>query len=106
MRFLRFLPLVVASCFAWVFVLSGAGYFFSGAITRLIGDFHQIGFVLLILVVLGIAGFYMAERFWLGKKVEEANPERIQEFEHAAQEKLQELKEEIQERIHRKTRDK
>jgi membrane protein DedA with SNARE-associated domain len=106
MRFFRFLLLVVASCFAWVFVLSGAGYFFSGAITRLIGDFHQLGFYLLILVVLGIAGFYIAERFWLGKKVEEANPERIQEFEHAAQEKLQELKEEIQERIHFKSRDK
>jgi membrane protein DedA with SNARE-associated domain len=106
MPFWRFLPLVVASCFAWVFVLSGAGYFFSGAITKLIGDFHQIGFVLLILVVLGIAGFYVAERFWLSKKVEEANPEMIQEFEHAAQEKLHELKEEIQERMQRKKRDK
>lgn len=106
MRFLRFLPIATASCFAWVFVLSGAGYFFSGAITKLIGDFHQIGFVLLILVVLGIAGFYVAERFWLSKKVEEANPERIQEFEQAAQEKLHELKEEIQERIHFKSRDK
>jgi membrane protein DedA with SNARE-associated domain len=100
MVFLRFLPLSLASCFAWVFILSGAGYFFSGAITRLIGDFHQIGIFLLIIVVLGIAGFYLAERFWLSKKVEEADPERIQEFEQAAQEKLQEFKEEIQERIH------
>lgn len=100
MLFLRFLLLSLASCFAWVFVLSGAGYFFSGAITRLIGDFHQIGIFLLIIVVLGIAGFYLAERFWLSKKVEEADPERIQEFEQAAQEKLHEIKEEIQERIH------
>jgi membrane protein DedA with SNARE-associated domain len=100
MPFLRFLPLSLASCFAWVFILSGAGYFFSGAITRLIGDFHQIGIFLLIIVVLGIAGFYLAERFWLSKKVEEADPERIQEFEQAAQEKLHEIKEEIQERIH------
>ena len=106
MPFLRFLPIAIASCFAWVFVLSGAGYFFSGAITKLIGDFHQIGFVLLVLVVLGIAGFYVAERFWLSKKVEEANPEMIQEFEQAAQEKLLELKEEIQERMQRKKRDK
>jgi membrane protein DedA with SNARE-associated domain len=106
MQFVRFLPLAIASCFAWVFVLSGSGYFFSGAITKLIGDFHQIGFALLVLVVLCITGFYIAERFWLGKKVEEANPERIQEFEQAAHEKLHELKEEIQERIHRKTRDK
>lgn len=102
MRFVRFLLLSFASCFAWVFILSGAGYFFSGAITRLIGDFHQIGIFLLIIVVLGIAGFYLAERFWLGKKVEEADPERIQEFKHAAQENLNEIKEEIQERIHMK----
>jgi membrane protein DedA with SNARE-associated domain len=106
MPFLRFLPIAIASCFAWVLVLSGAGYFFSGAITGLIGDFHQIGFVLLVLVVLGIVGFYLAERFWLSKKVEEANPEMIQEFEQAAQEKLLELKEEIQERMQRKKRDK
>ncbi len=103
MPFLKFLPFAIASCFAWVFILSGAGYFFSGAITRLIGDFHQIGFVLLVLVVLGITGFYLAERFWLSKKVEEASPERIQELEHAAQEKLQELKVEFKERIHFKS---
>ena len=100
MRFVRFLPIAIASCFAWVFVLSGVGYFFSGAVTRLIGDFHQIGFFLLVLVVLGIAAFYIAERFWLSKKVEEVSPERILELEQAAQEKLHELKEEIQERIH------
>ena len=98
----RFLPLAFASCFVWVLILSGAGYFFSGAITRLIGDFHQIGIVLLVIVVIGIAGFYLAERYWLGKKVEEADPERIQEFEQAAQEKFHEIKEEIQERIHLK----
>jgi membrane-associated protein len=96
MRYLRFLPLTCASCFAWVSILSGAGYFFSGAITNLIGDFHQIGYFLLVIVVLGITGFYLAERLWFGKKVEEADPERIQELELAAQEKLQE----IQERIH------
>lgn len=106
MPFVRFLPIAVASCFAWVFVLSGAGYFFSGAITRLIGDFHQIGFYLLVLVVLAITGFYIVERFWLSKKVEEVTPEQIQEFEQAAQDKLHELKEEIQERIHFRTRDK
>ncbi len=96
MRYARFLPVTFASCFAWVFILSGAGYFFSGAITRLIGDFHQIGVALLVIVIVGITCFYLAERFWLSKKVEEANPERIQELEHAAQEKLHE----IQERIH------
>ena len=102
MRYVRFLPLAFASCAAWVLILSGAGYFFSGAITRLIGDFHQIGVALLVIVVIGIAGFYLMERYWLGKKVEEADPERIQELEQAAQEKFHEIKEEIQERMHLK----
>lgn len=96
----RFLPYTLASCFAWVFILSGAGYFFSGAITNLIGDFHRLGKVLLVIVVCGIAGFYLLERYWLSKKVEEADPERIQNLERAAEEKFSEFKEEIQERIH------
>jgi membrane protein DedA with SNARE-associated domain len=103
MRYWRFLPLAFGSCFAWVLILSSAGYFFSGAITRFIGDFHQIGYFLLVLVVCGIVGFYLAERFWFSKKVEEADPVAIQEFEQAAQEKLHEIKEEIQERMHLKT---
>lgn len=105
MPYLRFLVLSVASCFAWVFVLSGAGYFFSGAVIGLIGDFQRLGKVLLIIVVLGIVGFYLAERFWLSRKVEEVNPERLQELELAAQEKLQDLKQEFQEHIPFKHRD-
>ena len=46
-----------------------------------------------------IVGFYLAERFWISPKVEEATPERLQELEHAATEKLQDLREEIQEHI-------
>jgi membrane protein DedA with SNARE-associated domain len=93
MPYLRFVFLSLASCFCWVFVLSGAGYFFSEAVIGVIGDFQRLGKVLLVIVVVGIAGFYLAERFWLAKKVEEVSPERFQEFEHAAQEKLQELQE-------------
>ena len=99
MPYLRFLVLSLASCFVWVFVLSGAGYFFSGAVMGLIGDFQRLGKVLLVIVVLGIVGFYLAERFWLSKKVEEVNPERLQELEHVAQEKLHDLKQEFQEHI-------
>jgi membrane protein DedA with SNARE-associated domain len=99
MPYLRFLLLSFASCFLWVFVLSGAGYFFSGAVMGLIGDFQRLGKVLLVIVVLGVAGFYLAERFWISRKVEEADPERFQELEHAATEKLQDLREEIQEHI-------
>ncbi|MDQ3649000.1 MAG: DedA family protein [Acidobacteriota bacterium] len=100
MPYVKFLPLTFASCFVWVLLLSGAGYFFSGAITRLIGDFHQLGIYLLIIVVVGIAGFYLAERFWLSKKVEEANPQTIQKFEQAAEDKLHEIGHEIQEHMH------
>jgi len=99
MPYLRFLVLSFASCFMWVFILSGAGYFFSGAVMGLIGDFQRLGKVLLIIVLLGIVAFYWIERFWLSPKVEEANPERLQELEHAATEKLQDLREEIQEHI-------
>src|SRR5215203_771883 len=99
MPYLRFLALSVASCFLWVFILSGAGYFFSGAVMRLIGDFQRLGKVLLVIVIVGIVGFYLTERFWLSHKVEEADPERIHEFEHAATEKLQDLRQEFQEHI-------
>lgn len=97
--YLRFLILSFASCFMWVFVLAGAGYFFSGAVMGLIGDFERLGKVLLVIVLLGILGFYLAERFWISPKVEEADPERLQELEHAASEKFQDLKHEFQEHI-------
>ena len=99
MPYLRFLLLSFASCFLWVFVLSGAGYFFSGAVMGLIGDFQRVGKVLLVIVVIGIVGFYLAERFWISPKVEKADPERLQELEHAAAEKLQDLREEVREHI-------
>jgi membrane-associated protein len=99
MPYLRFLPLSFASCFLWVFVLSGAGYFFSGAVMGLIGDFQRLGKVLLVIVVLGVVAFYLIERFWLSPKVEEADPERFQELEHAATEKLQDLRQEVREHI-------
>lgn len=102
MPYLRFVLISAASCFFWVFLLAGAGYFFSSTITNLIGDFHQIGKILLVLVVAGIAGFYLLERYWLSKKMEEASPELLHEIEHAAQEKLSEISHEIQEHIHLK----
>src|SRR5215217_2749188 len=99
MPYLRFLVLSFGSCFLWVSILAGAGYFFSGAVMGLIGDFQRLGKVLLVIVVLGIVAFYLVERFWLSPKVEEADPERLQELEHAATEKLQDLKQEFQEHI-------
>lgn len=99
MPYLRFVLLSLASCFTWVLLLTGAGYFFSGAVISLIGDFQRLGKVLLVIVVVGIAGFYLVERFWLSKKMEQADPELFQELEQAAQEKLQDLKQEFQEHI-------
>ncbi len=99
MPYPRFFLLSLGSCFMWVFVLSGAGYFFSGAVMGLIGDFQHLGKVLLAIVIVGIVAFYLTERFWLSKKVEEADPERLQELEHAAQEKFHDLRQEFQEHI-------
>ena len=43
------------------------GYFFSGAVMGLIGDFQRLGKVLLVIVVVGIVAFYLAERLDLAK---------------------------------------
>ena len=102
MPYVRFLPLSLASCFLWVFILSGIGYFFSSAVMGLIGDFRHVGKILLVIVVGGVLCFYLVKRLWLSKKVEEAEPERLQEIEHAAIEGIKELSEEIQEKIHLK----
>ena len=105
MKYPRFLLLSFASCFVWVASLAGTGYVFHSAIYNLIGDVHNLSYFLLVVVVavivLGIGGFYFAEKYWLSKKVEEASPEAIQKFEHAAEEKLHEIKDELQELIPR-----
>ncbi len=102
MRYLRFLPLSIGSCFAWVFILTGVGYFFSSAVTGLIGDFRHVGKILLVIVLLGVLAFYWIKRLWISKKVEEVAPGRLQEIEHAAIEGFKELKDEIREKIHLK----
>jgi len=103
MRYLRFVPLSLASCFLWVSILSGVGYFFSSAVMGLIGDFRHVGKILLVIVVAGVLGFYLIKRLWLSKKVEEAQPERLSEIEQAAIEGIKELSGEIQEKIHLKS---
>lgn len=95
MPYLRFLMLSLASCFVWVLTLAGAGFIFHSAIYNLIGDFKTFPIILLAVVAVGVVGFYLAEKYWLSKKVEEANPATIQKFEQAAEEKFQEIREEI-----------
>lgn len=104
MPYLRFLVLDTFSCFLWALVLAGIGYFFSGAITGIIGDFKQIGIALFFIVLTGIIIFYVVERYYLSEKVEEANPnpetihkieETLHNIEEAAQEKLHDLGERL-----------
>ena len=102
MPYVRFLSLSLASCFVWVLILSGIGFFFSTAVMGLLGDFRRLGKALLVIVIVGILGFYLVKRVWLSKKVEEAEPEKLHEIEHAAIEGLKELKDEIREKIHLK----
>ena len=102
MPYVRFLLLSLASCLVWVLILSGIGFFFSTAVMGLLGDFRRLGKALLVIVIVGILGFYLVKRVWLSKKVEEAEPEKLHEIEHAAIEGLKDLKEEIREKIHLK----
>jgi len=100
MPYLRFVPLSLGSCFLWVFILSGVGYFFSSAVMGLIGDFRHVGKILLGILIGGIVVFYLIKRRWVSKRVEEVQPERIQEIEQKAIEGLKEFKDEIREKIH------
>lgn len=102
MPYVRFLLLSLASCFVWVLILSGIGFFFSTAVMNLLGDFRRLGKALLVIVIAGILGFYLVKRIWLSKKVEEAEPEKLHEIEHAAIEGLKEFKDDIREKMHLK----
>jgi membrane protein DedA with SNARE-associated domain len=91
MPFYKFLFLDFISCSIWVLVLSSVGFFFSGAITTMIGDFKQIGIALFFIVLGGVIIFYLIERFLLSEKIEEASPATILKLEeklHGIEEKL------------------
>jgi membrane protein DedA with SNARE-associated domain len=96
MPFWRFLMLDAISCATWVLVLAGSGYFFSGAITRILGNFKQAGIALFFVVLVGIIVFYVVERFWLAEKVEEVTPETL----HRIEERIHGLEDAAQERLH------
>jgi len=98
MRYLRFVPLSLASCFVWVFLLSGVGYFFSSAVMGLIGDFRHVGKILLGILIGGVLIVYLVKRRWVSPRVEEIKPARLQQIEH----KAIEFKDEINEKIHLK----
>ncbi len=103
MPYWRFLLLDIISCSVWVLILAGTGYFFSGAITGIIGDFKHIGMALFVIVLIGVVIFYAVERFWVSEKVEDADPETIQKIEekiHKVEEAAQEKLQDIGERLH------
>jgi hypothetical protein len=102
MAYLRFLLLSTASCFVWVFVLSGFGYFFSTAVAGMIVDFRRFSKILLVIAIVVVAVVYLSKRLRLTKKVEAVMPERLQEFEQVAIEGLKEIKAEFKETIHLK----
>lgn len=102
MPYWRFLILDLISCTIWVLLLSGIGYFFSGAITSIIGDFKQVGIALFFIVLFGVIVFYLIEHYWLSPTVEEADPktinkieEKFHNLEEAAQGKLHDLGEKL-----------
>lgn len=96
MPFWRFLLLDAISVSIWVLILSGAGYFFSGAITGILGDFKQIGIALFFIVLVGIIIFYLVERYWVSEKVEEVKPETL----HKIEEKIHHVEEVAQVKLH------
>jgi membrane protein DedA with SNARE-associated domain len=73
----RFGPLTLASCLVWTLVLTGAGYFFSGAISVLTGHVKQVGLVLLIAIIVALVvalGLYLLERYVIAIKIPELEP--------------------------------
>lgn len=103
MPFARFLTLSAISCSLWVFTLSSVGYFFSGAITSILGDYEKIGIALFFIVMVGIILFYVLERYWLSERVEDADPETIQKIEdklHAVEDIGTKTLQDLSERLH------
>ncbi len=96
MPFRRFVVLDAISCGLWVFILSLAGYLFSGAITSIIGDFQQIGIAAFFVILFVVILVYTAERYWLSEKVEEVVPETLVKIE----EKLLHVEEVAQGKLH------
>ncbi len=91
MPFHKFLFLDFISCSLWVLILASVGYFFSGAVTTIIGDFKQIGITVFFIVLAGVIAFYIIERFLLSDTIEDANPETL----HRIEEKLHDIEEKL-----------
>lgn len=91
MPFRRFIFLDFISCSLWVLILSSVGYFFSGAITTVIGEPKKIGVALFFIAMVGIIAFYLIERYLLSQKIEDTKPETI----HKIEEKIHNIEEKL-----------
>ena len=96
MPFHRFVILDAISCGLWVLLLAGTGWFFSGAITSIIGDFQQIGIAAFFVILFVVIILYAIERYWLSEKVEDVESETLSKLE----EKLLQVEEVAQEKLH------
>jgi len=103
MPLLRFVVLDAISCGLWVMILAGLGYFFSGAISSVIGNFEQVGIVLFFFILFAVIVLYTIERYWLSEKVEAADPETLHKIEeklHVFEDKAQGTLHDLSERLH------
>lgn len=85
MRFRRFGPFTLASCWAWALVLIGLGYFFSGAIEVIVGRVKQAGLLILVALAIALAIMlllYLIERYIIGRRVPEMAPPIISVISH------------------------
>ncbi|MEY4168226.1 MAG: DedA family protein [Blastocatellia bacterium] len=83
MGYRRFGPLTLLSCLAWVVVLLGGGFFFSGAIEVLIGEVERVGLLLLTAFLIACAValiLYLTERYVIARQVPEMEPLSLQEM--------------------------
>lgn len=96
MPFHRFVILDAISCGLWVLLLAGTGWFFSGAITSIIGDFQQIGIAAFFVILFVVIILYAVERYWLSEKVEDVESETLSKLE----EKLLQVEEVAEEKLH------
>ena len=60
--YVKFALLTLASCAAWVGVLTGLGFTFATGVEKLIGDLYRIQIILLVAVII-VATVYVITRF-------------------------------------------
>jgi len=69
----EFLPFAFLSCMVWAVVMGGLGYIFGASLEALIGQIkHYEKIVVILIIVLG-AGFWVVRRIWNSRRGEKLN---------------------------------